>query len=79
MSPKAELGRMIYSFSATATEIGEPSAENLEKYEIDAFSKNQVKNLFSQHIHKEEHNTNIYGSAQVSIVDEKGSLVQGVR
>ena len=79
MTPKAELGRMIYSFSATATEIGEPSAENLEKYEIDAFSKNQVKNLFSQHIHKEEHNTNIYGSAQVSIVDEKGSLVQGVR
>jgi hypothetical protein len=34
LSPKAELGRMIYSFSATAYEIDDFTLENLDKYNI---------------------------------------------
>ena len=34
LTPKNELGRLIYSFSATAYEIGEPSLENFNKYNI---------------------------------------------
>lgn len=34
LTPKQELGRMIYSFSATAYEIGENSISNLQKYDI---------------------------------------------
>lgn len=34
LTPKTELDRMIYSFSATAYEIAEPTMENLLKYNI---------------------------------------------
>lgn len=34
LTPKQELGRLIYSFSATAVEIGEASIENLNNYGI---------------------------------------------
>ena len=34
LTPKKELGRMIYSFSAQATEIAEATYENLQKYGI---------------------------------------------
>ena len=34
LTPKTELGRMIYDFSCTATEIGEASVENCKMYQI---------------------------------------------
>ena len=34
LTPKAELGRMIYSFNATAYEIDNLTIENLDKYNI---------------------------------------------
>lgn len=34
LTPNQTLGRMLYSFSATATEIAEPTLDNLQKYEI---------------------------------------------
>lgn len=34
LTPKQELGRMIYSFTATAYELGENSISNLQKYDI---------------------------------------------
>ena len=37
LSPKNELGRMIYDFSCTATEIGDPSIENYKMYKIQSF------------------------------------------
>ena len=37
LSPKNELGRMIYDFSCTATEIGDPSVENYKMYKIQDF------------------------------------------
>ena len=37
LTPKNELGRMIYDFSCTATEIGDPSIENYKMYKIQDF------------------------------------------
>ena len=36
-SPKTELGRMIYDFSCTATEIGEATIENCKLYQVQDF------------------------------------------
>ena len=45
LTPVDNLGRMIYSFSATATEIDEYSIENLDKYNIQNYklSKDEYK------------------------------------
>jgi hypothetical protein len=32
LTPKKELGRMIYTFSAQATEVAEPNSANYQKY-----------------------------------------------
>ena len=37
LTPNNQLGRMIYDFSCTATEIGEPSIENCKMYKIQDF------------------------------------------
>lgn len=37
LTPNNQLGRMIYDFSCTATEIGDPSIENYKLYEIQDF------------------------------------------
>ena len=34
LTPKTEIGRMIYDFSCTATEIGDASVENCKMYKI---------------------------------------------
>lgn len=34
LTPKEELGRLIYSFSATAIEVDEPSLENLDEFDL---------------------------------------------
>ena len=36
-SPKNEIGRLVYDFSCTATEIGEPSIANCKMYQIQDF------------------------------------------
>ena len=46
-SPNQSLSRMIYSFSATATEIGEASQKNLEKYGIININQEPIKSNFS--------------------------------
>ena len=37
LTPNTQLGRMIYDFSCTATEIGEPSIENCKLYKVQDF------------------------------------------
>ena len=37
LSPKNEIGRIVYDFSCTATEIGDPSVENYKMYKIQDF------------------------------------------
>lgn len=34
LTPKEELGRLVYSFSATAVEVDEPSLENLDEFDL---------------------------------------------
>lgn len=46
-SPNQSLSRMIYNFSGTATEIGEASQKNLEKYGIININQEPVKSNFS--------------------------------
>lgn len=48
LSPKKELGRMIYSFSAQATEIAEATEENLKKYQI---NREITQELFDKEAH----------------------------
>lgn len=39
LTPKQELSRMIYDFSCTATEIGEPTIENMKMYKVQDFGE----------------------------------------
>ena len=39
LTPNQQLGRMIYDFSCTATEIGECSIENYKLYQIQDFGE----------------------------------------
>ena len=43
LTPNNTLGRMIYSFSCTAYEIGEPTADNLNKYNVVRQRKYEIK------------------------------------
>ncbi len=56
LTPKNELGRLLYTFSAQAVEIGEPSLQNLNNYKIQVvdtyasainFSENKLGQLSS--------------------------------
>lgn len=71
LSPKAELGRMIYSFSATAYEIDDLTLENLDKYNIQNIGSLQEIVLSSYEKFKENTYRVISGETDLISLIEK--------
>lgn len=68
LTPKTQLGRLIYSFSATAYQVDEVNIQNLNKYNFLS-----IGSYATQHIQKTE---NVVG--QISSWDEQTISVEGV-
>lgn len=68
LTPKTQLGRLIYSFSATAYQVEEVNIQNLNKYNFLS-----IGSYATQHIQKTE---NVVG--QISSWDEQTISVEGV-
>lgn len=52
LTPNQSLGRMLYSFSATAIEVADCTIENYDKYGIQLLRKDSLKNETIRYTHK---------------------------